>query len=90
MSQTFSLVCHATKQKCWAGQSSLRAPNGVVVYSAPDEARAIARFLQATVGHSVILLEDEKAPEACDDYEEFNDPSLSAPDIVVDKRKHKA
>lgn len=70
MSQSYSLYCEATKQKCWAGQSSHSRANGVVVYSAPSEAGAIAGFLEATAGHQVVLLEDEKAPIAWFDFEE--------------------
>jgi hypothetical protein len=86
MSQSYSLYCEATKQKCWAGQSSHSTPGGVLVYSAPDEAAAIARFLQATAGHPVVLMEDERVPLSwCLDFEEFNDPG---DDDVVDKPSH--
>lgn len=78
MSQTYYLYCEATKQKCLAGQSTRSNEDGVLVYSAPEDALAIARFLQATAGHPVLLRETETVSFDWFDFEEFH-PAMMGP-----------
>lgn len=71
MSDTFHLVCHETRQQLWVGQ----AHGGVLgVYSSPDHLTRLGRFLAATKGKPLVLLEAQESDGGSDDwldYEEF-------------------
>lgn len=63
MSQTFSLVCHKTKQKLWLGQGHNGAMN-TFFSGDPETMSRLGRFLEATRGSSLNLV--------CDDTEGFD------------------
>ena len=69
MSRTYSLVCHATNQKIWIGQGSKAM---TTFYSGDTETmQRLGRFLEATRGQLLVLVDDEYL---CEDYEEFEPP----------------
>ncbi len=70
MSHTFSLVCAETKQKLWVGQSG-GSPDGMGnFYSAMNsKMKKLGRFLEATRGKQLVLMNDESLVDL--DYEEF-------------------
>lgn len=72
MSQSYSLYCHATKQRCDAGQSSLSHPLGIRVYNVGKEAEALSEFLAKTAGHPVVLVMDDHADLHWVDYEDLS------------------
>jgi hypothetical protein len=71
MSQTFSLVCHATKQTLWIGQGH----GGVMssfYYGEPKTMERLKRFLVATMGKNLVLMENERIANLLDEtYTEF-------------------
>jgi len=70
MSQTFRLVCHETKQKIWIGQGQ----NLICFYSGEPETMArLGRFLAATLGKSLVVLNDTTQCGEWQEYEEFED-----------------
>ena len=72
MSQTFHLVCHETKQEVWVGQGH----GGVMTsfYSAQSKTMAaLARFLAATAGKALVLMEADQLCDFDDAYEEFEE-----------------
>lgn len=72
MSQTFSLVCHETKQKLWVGQGwgAMTCFYGEM----PDVMFRLGRFLEATRGRSLVLVCNDTDGFASSDYEEFEEP----------------
>ena len=66
MSQTFSLVCHETKQQLWVGQG-LYGVMSVFYSGQPLTMHRLGRFLNATRGKPIVLLRE---PDF-DDYTEF-------------------
>lgn len=76
MSQTFSLVCHETKQALWIGQGHGGALE--VLYSGePKTMLQLRAFLQATRGKPLFLQCDDT--EATESYQELD--SMSPEDI---------
>jgi hypothetical protein len=72
MSRTYSLVCHATNQKIWIGQGPYPEKGMSSFYTGePSTMERLGRFLEATRGQLLILLDDE---HLCPDYVEFEEP----------------
>lgn len=72
MSQTFSIVCHETKQKIWIGQGN--GGRMTVFYSSmPDVMDRLARFLSAMKGKPLVLICNDTDGDVADHYEEFDD-----------------
>jgi len=72
MSETYSLVCHDTKETLWIGQGY---PNMRVFYSAdPDTVQRLGRFLSKTFGKPLVVVADTEVFEL--GYKEFEDTPL--------------
>lgn len=73
MSETYELVCHATRQRLWVGQG--RQGHGMEIFYSgePETLDLLKRFLAATVGYELILLCTDRPGQNDDwlDYEEF-------------------
>jgi len=70
MSQTFSIVCHETKQKLWVGQGS-----GVMTNFYTGERKVMERlgeFLRTHEGKPLFLLCNDRSEMLCD-YQEFGE-----------------
>lgn len=66
MSHTFSLVCHATRQRVWIGQGwgSMQS-----LYSGnPETMDALMRFLNDHIGQPLEFLCDDRAPDSICEY----------------------
>lgn len=76
ISQTFSLLCHETRQRICVGQGGDDQMTNF--YSgAPEIMGRLGRFLEATRGKPLVLLRDysqEFEEEQFLDYEEFEEP----------------
>ncbi len=71
MSQTFSLVCHETRQTIWVGQGWRSMTS--FYWGQPSVMRRLHRFLEHTRGKPLVLLCDHERDDIAD-YEEFEDP----------------
>jgi hypothetical protein len=66
MSRTFEIVCHETRQTLWIGQGK----DLNCFYSSNLEVmNKLGRFLQATLGKTLIVLDSEYVDS---DYQEFD------------------
>ena len=76
MSQTFSIVCHETKQRLWIGQGWNAMTN---FYSGNAEVmERLGRFLEATRGKSLVVLCNDTEGYSLD-YVEFEDSETDDP-----------
>lgn len=68
MSRNFSIVCHETKQRLWIGQGHCsptppHAPDMEVFYSNEFfTMEMLGRFLRATVGKTLVVLDEDDVP----------------------------
>lgn len=72
MSQTFSLVCHETRQTLWIGQGH----RGVMssLYAGEEQLTLLRTFLAATIGKPLVLVCND-TDQTTDGYEELDDPN---------------
>lgn len=74
MSQTYSLVCHETRQRVWVGQGWGRMES---FYSGePATMRRLGTFLAAHEGHALMFL-CEDTNESILDYREWGDGTVA-------------
>jgi hypothetical protein len=70
MSQTWSLVCHDTKEKVWIGQGNGQMSN---FYSCePNTMEALRKFLIDTIGKKLEFICDDSDWD-CIDYNELSE-----------------
>lgn len=72
MSQTFSLVCHETRQALWVGQGR----EGVMtsLYGSGEHLERLADFLRQTSGKPLVLLCDDIQGQQHEEYERLDPP----------------
>lgn len=74
MSRDFHIVCHMTRQRVWIGQGHCaieppHRPDMEVFYTGhPEVMEQLGRFLRATLGKPLVVLDGEDVPH---DYTEF-------------------
>jgi hypothetical protein len=68
VSQTFRLVCHETKQKIWIGQGW--GAMDTFYSGEPETMERLGRFLVATIGKPLVVLNDGSD---CGDWQEYQE-----------------
>lgn len=86
MSQTFSLVCHETRQRLWIGQGWGTMES--FYKSHADVMKKLHEFLNATSGKPLYLVCDDTAPDDYFNYEEFGEPPLKQNSHAPDGTPH--
>jgi hypothetical protein len=71
MSDTYSIVCHETKQALWIGQG--RGSMSCFYSGEPETMQRLGLFLKATMGKALVVMNDHETHNL--DYAEFDGKS---------------